>query len=379
MEMKHELRIGAIESMPEPQGTSADAPLHDGPGGRPLVEATNLHVTFPRRGPAAIAGGSRFIRAVDGIDLAIPRREVLSLVGESGSGKTTVGRAILGLIPISKGHVTFDGAPVSMTSSAEMRGIRRRMQVVFQDPYASLHPRFKIGAILAEPLKIQGLGDAAERRERVRQLLEQVGLTPSAADRYPHQFSGGQRQRVAIARALALDPDFIVADEPVSALDVSIQAQILNLLTRLRRERQLAMLVISHDLGVVRHVSDRVAVMYLGRLVEIAPTEELFARPAHPYTIALMSAVPRIGPKNSPRRNRIVLKGDLPSPSDPPSGCRFHTRCWLRDRLGKPPECTTRTPPLAGIGVSHPSACHFASEAAKYWQEDRGDKERSRP
>jgi len=331
-----------------------------------LVMARDIRVLFQRRDAGLLDRSPRFIRAVDGVDVTIRRREVLSIVGESGSGKTTLGRAILGLQPISSGDISFDGAPVTTTSSAAMKRIRRRMQVIFQDPYASLHPRFTIEKILAEPLKIQGIGSASERKERIFELLAQVGLPSSAMRRFPNQFSGGQRQRIAIARALALNPDFIVADEPVSALDVSIQAQILNLLTRLRHERQLSMLVISHDLAVVRHVSDRVAVMYLGRIVETASSAALFSAPAHPYTIALMSAVPRIGNKSA-KAQRIVLSGDPPSPMNPPSGCRFHNRCWLRDRLGRPATCATNDPGLTAIGEGHVSACHFAAEAQAQW------------
>jgi oligopeptide/dipeptide ABC transporter ATP-binding protein len=339
-------------------------------GNDELLRASDIQVLFQRRDSGLLDRSPKFIRAVDGVDVTIQRREVLSIVGESGSGKTTLGRAILGLQSITSGDITFDGVPVTTTSSAAMKRIRRRMQVIFQDPYASLHPRFTIEKILAEPLKIQGIGSERERKDRIFDLLAQVGLPSSAMLRFPNQFSGGQRQRIAIARALALNPDFIVADEPVSALDVSIQAQILNLLTKLRHERQLSMLVISHDLAVVRHVSDRVAVMYLGRIVETAASAALFKAPAHPYTIALMSAVPRIGSKSA-KTQRIVLAGDPPSPMNPPKGCRFHNRCWLRDRLGRPPDCATIDPTLTAVGAGHVSACHFAAEAQAQWEQSK--------
>lgn len=340
----------------------------DATSSTPLVRVRDLKVQFPNRGHGLFDRKHRFVKAVDGVSLDIGRREAFSLVGESGSGKTTVGRAVLGLVPIAGGTITFDGADVTASSDREMKGIRRRMQVIFQDPYASLHPRFKIGRILAEPLEIQGIGNNESRRTRVSELLELVGLEPAAADRFPHQFSGGQRQRIAIARALALEPELVIADEPVSALDVSVQAQILNLMKRLQRDRRLAMLIISHDLAVVRHVSDHVAVMYLGRLVEIAPTQNLFERPSHPYTIALISAVPRPGAGKEAQRRRIVLEGDLPSPTNPPSGCRFHTRCWLRPQLGNPSDCTTSDPTLQEIGPGHVSACHYSEQAAARWK-----------
>jgi oligopeptide/dipeptide ABC transporter ATP-binding protein len=362
------IQAAAVTAAPLSEDRARFSERFDAAPTLPLVEARDLQVKFPNRARTLLDRRQRYIKAVDGVSLEIRPREVLSLVGESGSGKTTVGRAILGLVPISGGTVTFDGVDMTASSDRELKDIRRRMQVVFQDPYASLHPRFRIGRILEEPLKIQHVGEQIGRRARVSELLELVGLEPSAADRFPHQFSGGQRQRIAIARALALDPDFIVADEPVSALDVSIQAQILNLLKRLQRDRRLAMLVISHDLAVVRHVSDHVAVMYLGRLVEIAPINDLFAQPSHPYTIALISAVPRFGAKQQARQRRIVLEGDLPSPSDPPHGCRFHTRCWLRERLGRPSECTSLAPALRRVGPGHVSGCHFAEEAVARWR-----------
>jgi oligopeptide/dipeptide ABC transporter ATP-binding protein len=301
------------------------------------------------------------VRAVDGVSFEIAAGETLGLVGESGCGKSTLGRAILRLQEPTAGRVQIDGVDVTALDEKPLRAFRRRAQIIFQDPYASLNPRMTIGEALAEPLEIHALhGDRAGRERRVRELLERVGLRAEMAARFPHEFSGGQRQRIGIARALAVEPKFIVADEPLSALDVSIQAQIVNLLVALQSEQKLTYLFISHDLKVVEHLCDRVAVMYLGRIVELAPAAELYARPLHPYTRALLSAVPMLDPEK--QRVRILLEGDPPSPADPPSGCAFHPRCPLYAKKERPEVCRSETPPL-DEKAGHPAACHFAGEA----------------
>ena len=329
-----------------------------------LVKVEDLRVWFPG-GRGRSARGRGFIKAVDGITFSVHRGETLGLVGESGCGKTTTARAILKLLDPTEGRIRFDGVDLSTVSRRELRLIRRRMQPVFQDPFSSLNPKRTVERIVAEPLVIHRQGTAAERRARVSELLDTVGLPPDAAGRYPHAFSGGQRQRIAIARAMALQPDLIIADEPVSALDVSIRAQILNLLSDLQGEFDLTYLVIAHDLALVRQVTDRVGVMYLGKLVELRPTEDLYRAPLHPYTVALLSSAPIPDTQAEATRQRIVLEGDVPSPADPPSGCRFHTRCWLRKNLGNPGICTTEVPLLAPAGEDGASgavACHFPDE-----------------
>ena len=319
----------------------------------PLLELRDLSVTYPGRG-----SGQQF-KALDGINLTVARGEALGLIGESGSGKTTLGRAIVGLVPLSGGQILLNGAQPPAGRKSRLP-FARMVQMVFQDPYGSLHPRQTIAQTVAEPLHIHRILPAADRPARVNSLLEKVGLTPNFARRYPQHFSGGQRQRIAIARAIATDPALLIADEPVSALDVSVQAQILNLLADLRREQGLAMLFISHDLSVVRHLCDRIAVMYLGRVIEIGPTDAIVARPAHPYTTALLSAAPRLhsGPKAP-----IILSGDVPSHAAIPPGCPFHTRCWLYQHKGRPARCVTQRPDLATLPDGRQSACFYPNEA----------------
>lgn len=316
-----------------------------------LLEVRNLKKHYPiRKGFFSKQVGA--VKAVDGITLSVEQGETLAVVGESGCGKSTTGRAILRLIEPTDGEIRFGGTDVRALNPEQLRRFRTDMQMVFQDPYASLDPRWTVQRILEEPLRTHGSAPAGELKSRVEQLMEVVGLSPYQAHRYPHEFSGGQRQRVGIARALALNPKFIVCDEPVSALDVSIQAQVLNLMQDLQEQYGLTYMFISHDLSVVKFISDRVAVMYLGRIVELAPTKELFAKPLHPYTQALMSAVPV--PNPGMKKERIVLTGDVPNPETPPSGCAFHPRCpYAMDR------CRTETPELREVDAGHQAACHL--------------------
>ncbi len=332
--------------------------------GRNLVEIENLKVYFPiRAGLFKTVQGS--VKAVDDISFEVRRGETLGLVGESGCGKSTTGRAMIRLREPTAGSVKFDGQELTSLKSEQLRRLRRRMQIIFQDPYGSLDPRMTVGSIISEPLETHHLSSGGAMRDRVAELLRMVGLDPTYVNRYPHEFSGGQRQRIGVARALAVEPEFIVCDEPISALDVSIQAQVLNLLTDLRDRLGLTYLFIAHDLSVVKHISDRVAVMYLGKIVEIGPPDQLYAAPRHPYTRALLSAVPVPDPASERRRRRVILTGDVPSPANPPSGCRFHTRCWLYERLGKPENCRTIDPPLREIGVDQKAACHYAEDSLK--------------
>ena len=316
-----------------------------------LIEVNDLKKHFPiRKGILRRPAGA--VRAVDGVSFAIEEGETLGLVGESGCGKTTVGRTVLRLIEPTSGEIRVRGQEISGLSKTEMRPLRRQMQIVFQDPFSSLNPRIRAGDIVGEPLKVHGVGDKAERAERVAKLFQRVGLRPQQMTNYPHQFSGGQRQRVSIARALALDPGFIVADEPVSALDVSIQAQVINLLMDLQQELGLSYLFVSHNLAVVEHISHRVAVMYLGRIVEYADKLSLFANPQHPYTEALLAAVPLPDPALTRTRQRVT--GDVPSPINPPSGCHFHPRCPIAvDR------CKVERPELREVAPGHQAACHL--------------------
>jgi oligopeptide/dipeptide ABC transporter ATP-binding protein len=340
--------------------------------GRDLVEVTDLRQYFP------ITGGMLHrrvgeVKAVDDVSFTIRRGETLGLVGESGCGKTTVGRMLLRLIEPTAGRIVFDGTDITRVSGSGLKPFRRRMQVIFQDPFASLDPRAPIGTSIAEGLRIHGLGTSEERRNRVARIMELVGLQPYHARRYPHEFSGGQRQRIGIARALILEPELVVCDEPVSALDVSIQAQVLNLLRGLQRELGLTYLFVAHNMGVVEHISDRVAVMYLGGIVELADAADIYRTPMHPYTIALLSAVPVASPRERDRQHRIILLGDVPSPVNPPSGCRFHTRCWLRRQLDNPERCVTERPTLRSLeGLDgHFVDCHFAEHLLPGVERDR--------
>jgi peptide/nickel transport system ATP-binding protein len=316
----------------------------------PLLVASGLRTQFASR------SDSGPVRAVDGVDLAIAAGETLGLVGESGCGKSTLGRSLLRLVEPTAGSVTFDGVDLVSARGRAMKAARRDLQIVFQDPLGSLNPRQRVGSIVRAGLDIHGVGSRPQRRHAVRDMLARVGLPADTEQRYAHEFSGGQRQRIGIARALVLQPRFIVADEPVSALDVSVQSQILNLLVELKRELKLTYLFISHDLAAVAYVSDRIAVMYLGKIVELGPARQVVARPRHPYTVALLSAVPELDVDRSPRR--VVLEGDVPSPAAPPSGCRFRTRCPIAQ-----PVCAEVEPPLAGDGDDHAAACHFTSRA----------------
>ena len=320
--------------------------------GEPLVEVEDLVTHFPIR-EGLLGRQVAAVHAVDGVTFSVREGETLGLVGESGCGKSTLGRTIVRLLEPTSGDVRFQGRSIAHLRARELRPLRREMQMVFQDPYASLNPRKRIGSVIAAPMKIHGVGDARERRRRVQELLDVVGLSPEHYNRYPHEFSGGQRQRIGVARALALRPKLVVADEPVSALDVSIQSQMLNLLEDLQEEFHLTYIFIAHDLGVVRHVSDRIAVIYLGKLVELSPAAELYERPIMPYTEALLSAVPIPDPDLSDQRERIVLQGDVPSPIDPPPGCRFHPRCRYRTDV-----CAAVEPPLVDYGGGHLAACH---------------------
>jgi oligopeptide transport system ATP-binding protein len=323
-----------------------------------LIEVRDLHKYFPiHAGLFSRHVGD--VKAVDGISFDIEAGETLGLVGESGSGKTTVGRMLLHLLAVTKGSIRYNGAEITSMRAGEIRRLRREIQIIFQDPFASLNPRMTIGDIIAEPLHIHGIAKGKAAQARVQELLKLVGLRPYSANRFPHEFSGGQRQRVGIARALAVDPKFIVCDEPVSALDVSIQAQVINLLEDLQQQLGLTYLFIAHDLSVVRHISTRVAVMYVGKIVELSSRDDLYERPLHPYTQALLSAIPIPDPSVEHRRKRIVLTGDIPSPVDPPSGCRFRTRCPLAFE-----RCTHEDPQLNDYGSGHFAACHWVEERA---------------
>lgn len=325
-----------------------------------LIDVRDLKMHFPLTRGLVLQRTVGYVRAVDGISFSIARGQTLGLVGESGSGKTTIGRTIVRLYKPTEGQILFENQDIAQLEGEQLRKVRRQVQMVFQDPYASLNPRFTVGSLIAEPMHIYNLGSGSEIRDKAAELLRVVGLRPEYIDRYPHEFSGGQRQRIAVARALAINPEFVIADEPVSALDVSVRAQVLNLLQHLQQQFNLTYLFISHDLGVVRHVADRIAVMYLGKIVELADRDELYASPKHPYTKALLSAVPIPDPILEKKRRRIILSGDQPSPINMPSGCRFHTRCPMAQQI-----CREIEPVFeAKEGREHYAACHFADQVS---------------
>ena len=353
-----------------PSATKADPTGRDygSSNGQVLLKVDGLVKYYPILG-GLLRRKIGDVRAVDDVSFEINRGEVFGLVGESGCGKSTLGKTLIRLHPPTAGTASLDGEPIFEKRGKDLKRLRRRMQIIFQDPVGSLNPRMPVSDIIGEGLLAQaekenGWGDRKVRDKRVGDFLEAVGLRRDYARRYPHEFSGGQRQRIGIARALALDPQFVVCDEPVSALDVSIQSQILNLLLDLRREFNLTYLFVAHNLSVVQYISDQVAVMYLGRIVEVADVQRLYSEPRHPYTVALLSAVPDLDPRV--RKKRLVLKGDVPSPAAPPSGCRFHTRCWLREHLGNPENCVTDDPALREIGTAagHRVACHYAERVS---------------
>ncbi|GIH74202.1 ABC transporter ATP-binding protein [Planobispora longispora] len=348
------------ETAPERDTAQAGTGSAAGRAAEPLLELSGLEKHFPITSGLVFKRQAGRVHAVDGIDLTVHAGETLGLVGESGCGKSTTGRLVARLLEPTGGSIRYGGRDITHASRRELRPIRAEIQMIFQDPYSSLNPRHTVGGIIRGPMEINGIDPPGGRDRRVRELLEIVGLNPEHYNRFPHEFSGGQRQRIGVARALALDPRLIVADEPVSALDVSIQAQVVNLLQRLQRELGIAFLFIAHDLAVVRHFSQRVAVMYLGKIVEIADRDSLYERPRHPYTHALLSAVPEVGLESAPGtgpRERIRLAGDVPSPIAPPSGCRFRTRCWKAQE-----KCAAEEPPLVrleGNREGHLTACHF--------------------
>jgi oligopeptide/dipeptide ABC transporter ATP-binding protein len=337
-----------VETLPTATAVASDT----------LLDVRDLKMYFPLTQGIILQRVVGHVRAVDDISFSIKRGQTLGLVGESGSGKTTIGRTLIRLYKPTAGQILFEGQDLAQMNGEPLRLMRKRVQMVFQDPYASLNPRFTIGSLVAEPMQIYHMGTPKEIRDRAEELLRVVGLRPEYIDRYPHEFSGGQRQRIAVARALAINPEFVIADEPVSALDVSVRAQVLNLLQRLQQQFNLTYLFVSHDLSVVRHVADRIAVMYLGKIVEIADRDELYAAPKHPYTRALLSAIPIPDPQIERKRQRIILSGDLPSPINIPSGCRFHTRCPMAQAI-----CREVEPKFeAKEGNQHYAACHFAEK-----------------
>ncbi len=346
VDAQHHCGSARAAQMSQAQTMTASAERDSGP----LVEAIDVKKHFPTAGL-----GRAVVKAVDGVSFEIFRGETLGLVGESGCGKSTLGRVVMQLHPATSGTIMFEGRDLTKMKGNTLRLVRKRMQIIFQDPYASLNPRMTIGDIVAEPLQNFGVNNKREREKRVHGVLKVCGLNPNFANRYPHEFSGGQRQRIGIARALVLTPSLVVCDEPISALDVSIQAQIVNLLEDLQHEFNLTYLFIAHDLSVVRHVSDRVAVMYLGKVVEIATSKDVYDTPLHPYTKVLLSSIPFTDPAREAQRQPILLKGEIPSPINPPSGCRFHTRC----PIAQFPICSEAEPPLERKADGHLAACHF--------------------
>jgi oligopeptide transport system ATP-binding protein len=330
------------------------------PSGSALLEVEDLTKHFPIKSGVIVDRQVGAVKAVDGVSFSVNEGETLGLVGESGCGKSTLARSILQLLKPTSGSVRFGGTELTALKAKQLRPLRREMQMVFQDPYASLNPRKRVGQIIGDPLKFHGVADGKELRSQVEELLDRCGLAPEHFNRYPHEFSGGQRQRIGIARALALKPKLIIADEPVSALDVSVQAQIINLLRDLQEEFRLTYIFVAHDLGVVRHVADTVAVMYLGKIVEIGPAAEVYSRPVHPYTEALLSAVPIPDPRANAQREERILEGDVPSPADPPSACRFHTRCPYSTEI-----CSEVEPQLVNHRGGQVAACHHPLKAAK--------------
>ncbi len=332
--------------------TQVPAPI-PGSDREPILEVTDLVKHFPIKSGILIDREIGAVQAVDGVSFAVGAGETLGLVGESGCGKSTLSRSILRLVEPTSGSIKFEGREVTDLSTSDMRELRPKMQMIFQDPYASLNPRKRVAQIVGDPMRLHGIVDKSGVRDAVRELLERVGLNPEHYNRYPHEFSGGQRQRIGIARALSLNPKLVIADEPVSALDVSIQAQIINLLEDLQNELDLTYVFVAHDLGVVRHVADRIAVMYLGRIVEIGPADAVYEDPIHPYTVSLLSAVPIPDPRANAAREQTILEGDVPSPADPPDACRFHTRCPKATEI-----CSQVDPPLVDYGHGHWAACH---------------------
>lgn len=337
----------------------------------PLLKIENLKKYFPIKGGGYFTGSKKVVKAVDDVTFEIYRGETLGLVGESGCGKSTLGRNILRLQEPTGGEIFFKEKNILAYKGHEMRKLRKQMQIIYQDPFSSLNPRFTVGEIIGEMYDIHGIAKGAEKEKKIKEMIELVGLDPSRYHNYPHEFSGGQRQRIGIARALALNPEFVVADEPVSALDVSVQSQILNLLMKLKEELGLTMLFIAHGLNVVRHISDRVGVMYLGKIVELSETDNIFDNPAHPYTAALLSTVPEADPRL--KKERIVLKGEVPSPANPPSGCHFRTRCPLATE-----RCAIEEPPLLEVRDKHFAACHYPLEKGQTLKQAISSKEQSR-